>query len=125
MMIILKKEHKQRLERAKHNRFLDECVARLKELDLPNAYPSDQKLYREFVKAGYENAKLYGMDDFPHHTYAYMVAWHSRGGRFIQHDKEILLFFSDAYIPSFAKFEKLLEMIGNNENAIIQIREMM
>ena len=27
-------EHKQRLERATHNRFLDECVAKLKKLDL-------------------------------------------------------------------------------------------
>jgi hypothetical protein len=117
--------HKLRLKRAKHNRFLDECVAKLKELDLPNAYPKDKEQYKVFTEAGYTNAKSYGLDDFPHHTYAYMLAWHIKGDKFIQYDKELLAFFEDEYIPSFAKFEKLLEMIGNNENAIIQIREMM
>jgi len=118
-------EHKLRLKRATHNRFLDECVAKLKKLDLPNHYPEDKEQYKEFVKAGYTNAKLYGLDDFPHHTYAYILAWHVSGAKFIQHDEKLVEFFKDEYIPSFAKFEKLLEMIGDNETAIMQIKEMM
>jgi len=124
-MITLTKEHKQRLESAKQNRFLDECVAKLKALDLKNAYPANKKLYKEFAEAGYDNAKLYGLDDFPQHTYAYILAWHIKGGEFIQYDKSLLTFFSDMYVPSFAKFEKLLEMIDDNETAIMQIKEMM
>ena len=118
-------EHKLRLKRAIHNRFLDECVSKLKKLDLPNAYPKDKAQYKEFVKAGYNNAKMYGLDDFPHHTYAYILAWHIKGDKFIQHDEELFAFFEDAYVPSFAKFEKLLEMIGENKDIIAQIKEMM
>jgi hypothetical protein len=124
-MITLTKAHKQRLERAKHQRFLDECAAKLKALDIADPYPEDKRLYGKFVKAGYANAKLYGLDDFPHHSYAYIVAWHIRGGKFIQYDKALLHFFSDRYVPTFAKFEKLLEMIGDHEDAIMQIKEMM
>jgi len=124
-MIMFGKEHKQRLARAKHNRFLDECVAKLNQLNLVEPYPADKKMYKEFVKAGYTNAKAYGLDDFPHHIYAYIAAWHIRGGKFIQHDEALLDFFSDAYVPSFAKFEKLMEMIGQNKDIIAQIKEMM
>lgn len=124
-MLKFTSEHKIRLKRAKHNRFLDECVAKLKELDLPNAYPNDKTRYKEFVEAGYSNAKLYGLDDFDHHTYAYIVAWHVTGAQFIQYDKELVAFFSDVYVPSFAKFEKILEMISDNETALMQMKEMM
>ena len=123
-MTAFKAEHKQRMQRAKHNRFLDECVARLTALNLVAPYPSEKKMYKEFVKAGHTNAKSYGLDDFPHHTYAYIVAWHLMGGKFIQHDKELLHFFNDRYVPSFAKFEKLLEMIGENKDILEQIKEM-
>jgi hypothetical protein len=124
-MTIFTEEHKLRLKRATHNRFLDECVAKLKALDIADPYPEDKRLYGEFVKAGYTNAKLYGLDDFPHHSYAYMVAWHIKGGKFIQYDKKLLAFFEDNYVPTFAKFEKFLEMIGDHEDAIMQIKEMM
>ena len=124
-MTLLKAEHKQRMQQAMHNRFLDECVARLIALNLVAPYPAEKKLYKEFVEAGYINATLYGLDDFPHHTYAYIVAWHLIGGKFIQHDKELYQFFNDKYVPSFAKFEKLLEMIGDNKDIIAQIKEMM
>jgi len=124
-MTTFTKEHKLRLERATHNRFLDECVARLKKLDLPHPYPKDKKLYKEFTKAGYHNAKLYGLDDFPQNVYAYILAWHVSGEMFIQSDNGMQDFFVDEYVPSFAKFYKLREMIGfDNEDIEKQFEEL-
>lgn len=110
-MTTFTEEHKLRLKRATHNRFLDECVAKLKKLDLPNHYPQDKEQYKEFVKAGYTNAKRYGLDDFPHHTYAYILAWHVSGAKFIQHDVELLEFFKDVGTASYIKVQKLEDMI--------------
>ena len=123
-MITFSKDHKLRLEKAKQNRFLDECIAKLNKLNLSNPYPKDKKQYKVFAEAGYANAKGYGLDDFPHHTYAYILAWHIKGATFIQYNEELLSFFKDSYIPSFVKLEKLLEMIDDNKDAVVQIKEM-
>lgn len=123
-MKVMLEGHKERLKRAQKERFIDECVLKLEELDYKDPYPKNRNRYREFIEAGYDNAALYGLDDFPHHTYAYMVAWHIKGKQFIEHDEALSSFFNDVYIPSFAKFEKLLDMIGEHEEAIAQIKEM-
>jgi len=123
-MMVMTKEHQYRMERAERKRFLRECITKLMSLAVENPYPEDKSLYEKFSEAAYHKAAGYGLDDFPHHMYPYMVAWHIKGTTFIEYDEELLAFFSDTYVPSFAKFEKLLSMIDTSEEEIAQIRGM-
>jgi len=81
-MKFLTREQKSCLGILNLEEFKKECVANLEEMNLKNAYPSNQTHFQRFVDEGYEKAKYYKLNT-KKEIKTFILAAHVGGKNFI------------------------------------------
>ncbi|NOR55398.1 MAG: hypothetical protein GQ531_04260 [Sulfurovum sp.] len=100
--------HMDKLDAIYLEEYLDVCVQDLIDIDFSNPFPANAEDYKKFVTHVYGVAKKYGLDN-EKYAFAFILAWHVRGERFVQ-EKRVIELLNSQTVDSHTKYQYLMKI---------------